>query len=287
MHRANWDDLRYVLAVSTTGSLSGAARQLGVNHATVLRHVTAFEDAHGGPVFERTAQGYELLSDRARVIDAAREVANAMHSVERLMQGAIAPLRGVVRVSSTDSFCQFMLPPLAALLHAEFSDLRIELLSSNNHLDFSRLQADISVRPAMQLSEDMFGEVAAHLGFAIYAAPEMPETWLGTSGALSRSAAAAWLSEEVTPEQIVASADSFVVLSELARRGIGRTLLPCFLGDADPRLVRLSKVAPELQVPIWVASHSDLADVPRLRAVRARISAHLDARSAQLSGEGA
>ena len=83
MHRANWDDLRYVLAVSTTGSLSGAARQLGVNHATVLRHVTAFEDAHGGPVFERTAQGYELLSDRARVIDAAREVANAMHSVER------------------------------------------------------------------------------------------------------------------------------------------------------------------------------------------------------------
>ena len=93
MHSANWDNLRFVLSVAEHGSVSGAAKALGINHATVLRRVAAFEEAHGGPVFEKTATGYRVLPDRARVIEAAREVANAVLSVERLMHGARAPVR--------------------------------------------------------------------------------------------------------------------------------------------------------------------------------------------------
>ena len=57
MHNDNWDDLKFVLSVAETGSVSGAARRLGVNHATVLRRISAFEDAHGAEVFERSQQG--------------------------------------------------------------------------------------------------------------------------------------------------------------------------------------------------------------------------------------
>ncbi len=60
MHSDNWDDLRYVLAVAETGSVSGAARRLGVNHATVLRHVAAYEARHGIELFDKSARGYAV-----------------------------------------------------------------------------------------------------------------------------------------------------------------------------------------------------------------------------------
>ena len=82
MHSPDWDDLRFVLAVADCGTLSAAARVLNVTHATVLRRIQAFEEAHGGAVFERGAQGYRLLPERIRVIDAAREVAQAVAFAE-------------------------------------------------------------------------------------------------------------------------------------------------------------------------------------------------------------
>ena len=284
MHSTNWDDLRYVLAVFETGSLSAAARRLGVNHATVLRRVSAFEQAHGGAIFERTKHGYSLLPDRKRVIDAARDAAAAMHSVERLMQGATAPLRGRVRISSTDSLCQHVLPAVCERLRHRFADLHVDLLSSNAHVDLARMQTDITVRPAMRLGDEMVGVAAGELGFAIYACDGADDDWLGLSGALARSAPAAWMDRHVAPEEIGSSADSFLVLRDLALRGLGRCFLPCFLGDAEAGLSRLD--GPRVQVPVWVASHADRAEVPRLRAVRDEIIASLKGMSDRLAGEG-
>lgn len=171
MHNPNWDNLRYVLMVADKGSLSGAAKALGVNHATVLRRVAAFEEEHGGPVFDKTAAGYRVLPDRARVIEAAREVASGMLSVERLMHGARAPVRGVVRISSTDSLCQVVLPPFVARLQHTAPELRIDFFSSNAHLDFARLQADIAVRPALRLPDELSGESRARMTFRAYSLP--------------------------------------------------------------------------------------------------------------------
>ena len=114
MHRDNWDDLRYVLAVSETGSVSAASRMLKVNQATVLRRIAAFEDRQGAEVFERSPQGYQVPSDRLRLVEAAREVRNAIDTVGRILQGAEAQLSGVVRVTSTDTFCISVLPDVVA-----------------------------------------------------------------------------------------------------------------------------------------------------------------------------
>ncbi len=268
MHnRENWDDLRYVLAVAAHGSVSAAARVLGVNHATVLRRIAAFEDSHGVEIFKKSARGYSISEDRVRVIDAAREVENAVLAVDRIIQGAQAPLRGVVRVTSTDTFCGTILPAMLARWQGQGSELRVELLSTNAHLDLSRLHADVAVRPTAQLPDDLSGEVAAKLAFDIYARPDVtPDRWLGLSGALTRTMVAKWLADNV--ETIVAAADSFVTLRALAVEGMGQAILPCVLGDADERLERRRGRMSEMSVDIWVASHFDLADAPRIRAVR-------------------
>ncbi|MHA6262004.1 LysR family transcriptional regulator [Arenibacterium sp. CAU 1754] len=284
MHSQNWDNLRFVLCVADNGSVSAAARILGVNHATVLRRVAAFEQEHGGAVFEKTPSGYNVLPDRVQVINAAREVENAVFSVNRLMHGARAPLRGTVRVSSTDSLSQIVLPPLIARLHAASSELQVDVLSSNNHLDFSRLQADISVRPALGLPDEMAGDTSATLVFRAYAAPGAGQAWLSLTGALARSAPAKWIADNIPSGQMSGGADSFMVLREMALLGTGIAVLPAFLGDCAQGLDRVDGAIPEIEVPIWVATSLELRDVPRIRVVRDRILDYLAERADVLAG---
>jgi len=94
------------------------------------------------------------------------------------------------------------------------------------------------------------------------------------------------MAKNIEPEQIAASSDSFLILREMAAAGMGIAVLPRFVGDTDPRLIRCMTDLPVTDVPIWVASHADLADVPRLRAVRNRICEHLSGMAPALLGEG-
>ena len=285
--RENWDDLRFVLAVAEEGSVSAAARRLGVNHATVLRRVAAYEEEAGVVLFDKTARGYIVPDAQRRIIDAAREVDRAVQAVGRMLQGARAPLAGDVRVTSTDSFCQFILPRMVARLRQSAPDLKIELLCSNMHVDLARTHADITVRPAESLPDDLTGEAPAELGFAAFRANGSTGTkWFGLSGPLRRSVAGRWLAENVAPEDIEASADSFIVLRELAALGDGIVILPDFLGADDRRLIRVPGLVPPLRAPLWVASHADLADIPRIAEVRRGLSRMLAADAMRLRGFG-
>lgn len=287
LHKSGWDDFRYVLAVAETGSVSAAARRLGVNHATVLRRVAAFEDRWDCPVFDRTPRGYVVSPDRLRVIEAIRQIDGAVAAAERQIRGIDAPLSGIVRVTSTDTFCHVVLPPLMPSLRKAGDDLTVQLLCSNAPVDLGRLKADLTVRPAIQLPEDLDGISPARLGFGAYMAAsgdEAAETWLGLGGVLKRSALSEWMDQHVDPDTIVGGADSFVTLREMAAAGMGRALLPCVLGDGDPRLTPMPEVLRGFSVPIWVACHADLIDVPRIRVVRTRLTRALERRAPTLLG---
>lgn len=282
MHTDNWDDLRYVLAVAESGSVSAAARALGVNHATVLRRVAAFEERHGMSLFEKGARGYTIPPDRIRVIEAAREAEAAIAAVGRLMQGRGAPGAGRVRVTTTDTFSLTVVPEILAAIEVPGGP-RFELLTSNGHLDFARLHADISIRPAPKLPDDLAGEHAVDLGFAAYGRPGV-SGWLGLRGPLAASGLGQWFAEQVPSADTSGGADSFPVLRKMAEAGLGRTLLPCILGDASPDLERLPDGPEGPSVAVWVASHVSLADAPRLRSLRRAIAEGLARHRNALAG---
>jgi len=286
MHnKMNWDDLRYVLAVAKAGSVSGAARDLGVNHATVLRRVASFEDHHNTEVFEKTPRGYFVRPDRFRVIEAVKDVANAVLAVNQQITGAQVPLHGKVTVTSTDTFCSVVLPRFLPKLAAQTSGLQIELISTNAHLDLRRLRADITVRPAPVLPDDLTGQVVARLGMDVYGAPNSQATnWIALTGALERVIGADWTTRHLRDVSVVAASDSFLTLRELASQGIGHTILPCILADNDPRLVRYPNILPTTLVNIWVASHPEMATVPRVRAVSNLLARLLERHADELAG---
>lgn len=274
MHRMNWDDLQFVLAVVEAGTVAGAARALGVNHATVLRRIAAFEDRLGTELFERSPLGYRVRPDRLRLIEAAREVGHAVESMARLARGMDAPPEGHLRITSTDTLCQTLLPRILAEFRETATGLRLSLVSSNLHLNLSRLEAELTVRPAPALPEGLVGEIAGRMDFAVYAAPGTPpDAWLGLSGPLIRTVAATWTQDQIGPLGPVSSADSFLVLRALALAGVGRVALPCLLGEAEPGLERIDIDLPaEFSVPLWVACHEDIAQVPRIRQMRTLLS---------------
>ncbi len=276
MHNENWDDLRYVLAVAQTGSVLQASRDLGVNHATVLRRVAAFEDRHTTTLFERTSRGYRLLPDSVTVIRAAQAAEAAMQEVNRLATGGQTLLRGTVRVTSTDSLCSLVLPRFVVAMQAEQKNLVVSLLSSNTYMDFSRETPTLSVRPSAGLPEDMVGEIAAELRFAAYAANPKQEKWLALSGPLSRSVAAKWVEDNIPADKkLTISADSFLTLREIAALDCGIVVLPRLVGDLDTRLTRLDGAMPDLAVPLWVAHHADAVETPQMRVVQSKLSRFL------------
>lgn len=292
MHNLSWDDLRFILAVAEAGSVNAAARRLGVNHATVLRRIATFETRSGVTIFERSPQGYRVTPAARRVLDAAREVEHAVYGVQRVLSGQGVELHGDVRVTSTDSLSQHVLPAILAEFRAREPHVFIDLVSTNAHLDLSRLDAEVTVRPAARLPDGLSGSAPARLGFAAYAAaatsPPDPALarWIALGGAAARSLPGVWVADTVPRERIAARADSFLVAGELAAAGMGVAPLPCVVGDADPRLRRAAQLMPPMAVEIWVACHADMETVPRIRAVRTALAEGLARCRARLAGAG-
>ncbi|WIV52135.1 LysR family transcriptional regulator [Marivivens sp. LCG002] len=278
MHKDNWDDLRFVLAVADEGSVSGAARVLGVNHATVIRRIAAFEERHGSEIFERTPLGYQIPQSRQMVISAIREVFGAIEAVERTLAGADAQVSGVIRLTSTDSLAVTVLPEVIAGLVAQSPGLGFELHSSNAHLDLSRLHADITIRPALRLSDELIGTRAGTLWVSVYAPKGWPDApQLSLRGNLARTQSGEWNETLIKENEQANGSDSFVVLREMVAQRLGRAVLPDVLGQNDPRLEKIDLAPPHTEIPLWVASHADFGDSPRLRKVREMLAAALQA----------
>lgn len=280
MHKENWDDLRIALAVSEAGSVNAAANKLGVNHATVLRRLAAFEDRYGISLFQKSQRGYRVDPNVEDLLVRMHGVERAVDAFERSVRGHDSSPSGDVRITSTDSLCNFVLPNAVAELQRTHPDLRITLVSTNNPVNFSKLDADVTVRPANNLPPDLGGVCVCEMAFRAFASPQylnrcpVPRHWLGVEGSLLRSPVGAWLAQTV-PDQIVMRADSFVALAAIARSGLGAAVLPSFLGQNDPSLRRVATPAVDLRTKVWVATHPDVSRLRRVVAVTNLLTKYL------------
>lgn len=270
MLRDNWDDLRFILAVTEEGTLSGAAKRLEVNHATVLRRVAQFEESSGIELFDKTLRGYALRREHGAIIEAARQVESSVQLVERLLVGRKMPLSGVVRITASDSLSQSVLTPILAQMATELPDIFASLISSDANFDLARVEAEIIVRPAPAVPNQLVARSPAKMGFGLFRARKsgVRNCWLELSGIISKSPPARWMADNVPDAQMGGGAESFGTIREMTASGLGLGALPNVIGEADVRLERVWGAMPDLSVPIWVANHADFADVPRIIVVR-------------------
>jgi DNA-binding transcriptional LysR family regulator len=273
----DWDDLRHFLAIARSGSLSGAARALGVNHSTVFRRLQGFEARLGVRLFDRLATGYALTVAGDDMLAAAEKVDQEINALDRRLSGRDLRLSGPIVVTTTDSLAYRFLGPHLAAFHGRFPGIDLELVLATEYFNLSKRQADVAIRPTLSPPDTLVGRRLCAVAFAPYAssgylAAKGPvvdladHRWLGFDDSLSHLAAAKWMRDKLPGTCLALRANNLIGLLSGAVAGMGVAPLPCFMGDAEPGLKRLFPPDPEIASELWLLTHEDLRHTARIRA---------------------
>jgi DNA-binding transcriptional LysR family regulator len=291
----SWDEFRLVKSIAEARSLVGAAERLGVNHSTVFRRLAAVESAVGARLFERSRAGYEPTAAGDEMIALASTMAESVLEFERRVAGRDIKPTGELSVTVPGAVGLYFMPAILAQFRGQYPAVVVELILSNQTLDLSRRDADVAIRLTNDPPETLVGrrictgrwavycrgDIAASLG----AEPIESATFIGFSNNMGPTSARRWMEANVGPERIVAKANSAHCMLELALEGIGAALLPCFLGDRTPDVTRIGYLLPELDVGLWMLTHSDLRRSARVRAFMDFAGAELTKQRRAFEGE--
>ncbi|MQM37098.1 HTH-type transcriptional regulator YofA [wastewater metagenome] len=295
--RLPWDDLRLVLAIARTGSLSGAARRLRVSHATVYRRLGDLERRLGVRLFERQRSGYTPTPAGEEAAAAGKRVEDEVLAVERRVVGQDLRPSGTVRVTTTDSLLLGLLSPLFARFRRLEPDIALEVSVSDVLFSLPRREADVALRVTRRPPEHLVGQCIGTLAQAAYVSRDLvidpssspdPEEldWIGPDESWSQRELIRWMDASGHDGRCRFRADTLVGMYAAVREGIGAGVLPCYLGDAEPRLTRLTAPVPELAMDLWILMHPDLRGVARIRAFATFMREAVRALQDRLSGHG-
>ncbi len=279
-----WDDLRVFLAVAQAGSLRRAARALGFGQPTVIRHLRQLEQSLGTRLFERTPDGHRLTKWGQHLLPMAQSMADAATAIDRRRMAFGDDAGGVVRVAAGEWVARFLAPHLADLAGAH-RDLTVELDETHMEPDLDRREADLFIRHGLPARGHLVRVGLGTIAAAIYGATRLVEAqpatrtdsrwracpWVAYDAPHEYFRTMAWLMEHLGDQRPRVRASRFSLQVEAIRAGAGLGVLPCFVGDADPALVRLTAPIAELSADYWLLVHPDLKTVPRVRLLSAWI----------------
>lgn len=284
-----WELYRSFLGVLAEGSLSGAARVLGVAQPTIGRHIAALEKATGLALFTRSQTG--LRPTEAAL--ALRVYAEAMEStaaaLERAAAGQGDGVCGVVRVTASEVIGIEVLPPILANLRRQYPALQVELTHSNRLQDLLHREADIAVRMTAPQQEQLIVRPVGTIELGLHARRDYLERQ-GAPGRVEDLSGHALIGfDRPTPfirslegalpgferEAFAFAADSDLAQLALIRAGAGIGVCQCALARRDPQLERVLPDAFVVPLQTWIAMHEDLRNSRACRAVFAALVAGL------------
>jgi len=292
MSELDWSDLRYALAVGHTGSLAGAARQLGVNHTTVLRRLDALEQRLGARLFERARTGYQPTEAGALVLAQARRMADQAEEIERQVAGRDRELTGLLRLTTAFVVMEHLLPEPLADFSRTYPGIEVEVVENGFLADLSRRpamessgwvrrEADVAIRLSPQVADHLVGRPLGESQCRVYArrgAPGLPQTvqpldkllttlpWVAFEHDNTARVYDLWMRKHLSDAQVRIRVDIFNASAAMLHTGLAVGLLPTFMEPRHPELVAISEPIPELAVPVWMLTHPDLRQTARVRA---------------------
>jgi len=268
----DWNDVRVFLAVTREGSMRGAGRKLGLSQPTIARRLAAFEAAFGGStLFDRLPEGLHLNAAGERLVPAADSVEQSMQALERQRAVASTVLSGTVRISTGECAAGFLARSLSSPSRTALPPgITLELVESRETANLARREADMALRHEPPEGGDFYISKAGTFGCAIYRRRGADAgMWITYPDEQSHYAPARWVQRQAeqvgTPVALRVS--SMLMHLEAICAGTGRGVLPCYIGDAQPSLERLTPPIPELAAEYWIIVHRDMRRSACVRAV--------------------
>lgn len=290
----DWDDLRHFLALARSGSVRAAGKSLGVSHSTVSRRVEGLEERLAARLFDRSRDGFTLTSAGREMLERAERVEREMAALERELVGQDERLEGPVSITCCDDWiAELLITGLMPFLEAH-PGIELYLDSDGRLFDLSKREADIAIRAKGRgetPAEHLMGTKLAPLLMACYVGidhverldPAGPEArWIGFDDSRIQQHLVASSPHPELP--VWGHFSSLQLMVRAGRRGLGLVMLPSYVGDAEPTLVRLRSDAPRHMGELWMLSHPDLRDNARFRAVRHAIRTLFETHAARFDG---
>lgn len=291
----DWDDLRHFLALARSGSVRAAGKRLRVSHSTVARRVEGLEARLRTRLFDRSRDGYTLTEAGRRMLARAEGIEGAVDSLERELVGQDERLEGTASITCCDHWIADLLVIGLGPFLAAHPGIELQVAADSRLFDLSKREADIAIRATARgetPAEHLLGARLQPIYLASYVGaghverldPEGPDArWLGFEDARVQRAMVATSAYPDLP--LWGGFSSFELMVRATRQGLGLAMLPTYVGDREPSLVRLTGDTPRHVGELWLVCHPDLRDNARLRAIRAKIRELFEAAAPTFRGE--
>lgn len=281
MDQLDWNQLKAFLETAETGSLSAAARKLGLTQPTLSRQVAAIEQRMGVTLFERVGKAMALTPTGLDLLEHARAMGAAAEALSLAASGHSQAMGGVVSISASDAVAAHILPPLVRRLRDQEPGIAIEVISSNALSDLLRREADIAIRHVKPEQPDLIARLIREATASFYASAD----WVKAHGHPRSAEEAADLSFvgsdrsgqflaylrqhglPLSEANFSCYADHSIANWSLVRQGMGIGAMMDEIALDTPGIVRVLDEVSPVRFPIWLVSHRELRTSRRIRVV--------------------
>lgn len=275
-----WDLIETFVRVAAEGSLTRAARRLGISQPTLSRQIQALEEQLGVPLFIRHARGLTVTDRGAELLASARSVDDQVQSFIRRATGLRIEPEGSVRISANEPIAVHAMGPALAGLRRDYPKIKLELVVDNSAVDLSRREADLALRMFRPVQLDLVAKRVGTVEVGLFASrdylarcglPNGPDIDLERHTLIGFDQAVFWRSAVrkmgLQPEQFAFRSDSMLVQLEAVRSGVGIGAIHLPIARRHAELVRVLENVHVEHFEIWLVVHQDLRADPAVRAV--------------------
>ncbi len=277
----DWNRARAFLVTAEEGSLSAAARALGLTQPTLGRQVTALEEELGVALFERVGRGLELTPSGLELMEHVREMGEAAGRISLAASGRSQSIEGSVCITATEVASAFVLPEVLHLLHREAPGITVDVVASNNVSDLRRREADIAIRSARPTDPNLIARKLRDETAELYAASSYLSRigWPQTNEGLSNARFIGFEENElflqglksvgldVSATNVPLKCSNHVVQWEFVKRGLGVGVMLSSVGDNEPLVEKAGPWLPPFSFEVYLVSHRELRMNRRVRLV--------------------
>jgi DNA-binding transcriptional LysR family regulator len=277
----DWNHARAFLVTAEEGSLSAAARALGMAQPTVGRQVDALEEELGVVLFERVGRGFVLTPSGLELLEHVRGMGDAANLVSLSAAGQSQSIVGTICIAASELYAALVLPPIVAKLRRAEPGIHIEIVASNKASDLRRREADIAIRNFQPAEPDLIARKIRDMPARLYATPSYlkrignprrPEEFrdadfinIDSSGMFQKGLNA--MGFTLTENNFPIMTESYLAMWELVKQGLGIGILDGTIGDAERRVRRVLPELAPLMFPVWLVAHRELHTSRRVRVV--------------------
>lgn len=269
------------MVTAEEGSLSAAARALGMAQPTLGRQVDALEQELDIVLFERVGRGLKLTPSGLELLDHVRAMGDAANKVSLTALGQSQSIEGSICIAASETYAALILPPIIAKLRQIEPGITIEIVASNSPSDLRRREADIAIRNFRPTEPDLIAKKIKEVPARLYATPEYLDRIgrpklpydlrnaefinLDSTGAMLKGLNMMGIS--VTEHNFPVLTENYTVMWELVKQGVAIGILDGNIGDAEPLVERVLPDMEPLMFPIWLVAHRELNTSRRIRMV--------------------